>query len=56
MDWIDLAEDTDRWRDLVNAVRTFGFLNMWGISRLPENLLPSEEGIYFMDLVGWLVG
>jgi hypothetical protein len=27
MDWIDLA-DRDRWRALVNAVRTFGFFNM----------------------------
>jgi hypothetical protein len=23
MDWIDLAEDTDRWRALVNAVMIF---------------------------------
>jgi len=50
MDWIDLAEDRDRWRDLVNAVRTFWFLNMRGISRLPVNLLPAEEGLCSMEL------
>jgi hypothetical protein len=25
MDWIDLAQDWDRWRDLVNAVRNIWF-------------------------------
>jgi hypothetical protein len=31
MDWIELAQDTDRWRELVNAV-TFGFHKMREIS------------------------
>jgi hypothetical protein len=31
MDWIDLAEDRDKWRALVNAARTFVFLNIRGI-------------------------
>jgi hypothetical protein len=32
MDWIYMAEDRDRWRALVNAVKKFGFHKTRGIS------------------------
>jgi hypothetical protein len=28
MDWIDLAQDRDQWRTLMNMVLTFGFHKM----------------------------
>jgi hypothetical protein len=50
MDWIDLAEDEDSLRILVNAV-TFVFHKMRGNSWLAEDLLVSQEGLCSMDLV-----
>ena len=32
MDWVDVAQDRDKWRVLVNTVMDFGFHKMGGIS------------------------
>jgi hypothetical protein len=43
-DWIELAQDRNRWRTLVNEIMNFGFHKIRGISGLAENRLTSQEG------------
>jgi hypothetical protein len=32
LDWIDLAQDTDQWRALMNTIMAFGFHKIFGNS------------------------
>jgi len=49
MDWIDLAQDRDRWRVFVKAIMTFGFLKIREISGLVDNRLDSQEELSSME-------
>ena len=51
MDWIALAQNRDRWQELVIAVKNLRVPQNTGISLLDEDLLASQEGLCSMELV-----
>jgi hypothetical protein len=55
MDWIDLAQDRDKWLALLNEVMNIRVHKMRGICWLVDDLLTSQEGLCSVQLVTILV-
>jgi len=49
MDWMDVAQNRDRWLAIVYAVINFGFHKLRAIPCLAENRLASQEGLCSME-------
>ena len=49
VDWFDLAQNRDRWRNLVIAVMNLRVPQMRGTSLPAENRLASREGLCCME-------
>jgi hypothetical protein len=48
-DWIDVAQDRDRWWALANAVMNIWVQKTWVIFLKAENRLVSQQGLCFME-------
>jgi hypothetical protein len=55
LDRIDLAQDGNRWRAVVNMAMKLRVLENVGVAWSAEELLASQEGIWCMKLVSYTV-
>jgi hypothetical protein len=54
VDWIDLAQDRDQWRTLVNmAMNLSGSIKLLGSSRVAAQLAASQERLSSMMVVSF---
>jgi hypothetical protein len=51
MDGIDLVQDRDQWRALVNTIMNLQFHKLLGNSSVAAQLAASQEGLSSMELV-----
>lgn len=51
VNWIAVAQTTDRWRIVVNMVMNFRSHEVQGISWLAQEQLVSQKALYPMELV-----
>jgi hypothetical protein len=51
MDWINVAQDRNQWKVIVNMIMNFGFHNILGSESVALKLAASQEGLSSMKLV-----